>query len=66
MVTWAGVEGRLNMCEIKFTYENDEELRRFIDWLGSMAVKVKHKEKRGRFKRAYILLKDIYKLPDKL
>ena len=55
---------RLN--KLKFYYEHDEDLTHFIEWLGSMAVKVKHTEKRGRFKKAYILLKSLYKQPNRV
>ena len=47
------------MCKIKFSYERDAELTRFIEWLGDMAEKVEREPARGRFKRAYIMLKPL-------
>ena len=47
------------MVKIKVSYERPEELQRVIRLLGQSAQTIrKGKEQHGRYKRAYIILKD--------
>lgn len=47
------------MIKIKVSYERPEELQRVIRLLGQSAQTIrKAKEKRGQYKRVYIILKD--------
>lgn len=47
------------MIKIKVSYERPEELQRVIRLLGQSAQKVREaKEQAGKYKRAYIILKD--------
>lgn len=49
------------MIKIKVSYERDEELKKFLLLIQDKASEIKIKKNRdGRFKKAYIIMKDHY------